>query len=149
MMRIITGGLEIFSGLLLVALMLVTGIDVVGRYLFDAPLPGAFETTELLLGALVFAALPLVSRAGSHVEVDLLATVLPERIGTYLLWLASVVAAGVLLVFAWRLLELGLQQAEAGTRSISLHIPFAPFAIFGAITCLVAAVFGFARVARR
>lgn len=149
MIRIISGGLEIFSGLLLVALMLVTGIDVVGRYLFDAPLPGAFETTELLLGALVFAALPLVSRAGSHVEVDILATLLPERIGTRLLWLASVIAAGVLLVFAWRLLALGLQQAEDGTRSISLGIPFAPIAIFGAVSCLAAAIFGFVRVARR
>ncbi|SFG67222.1 TRAP-type C4-dicarboxylate transport system, small permease component [Palleronia marisminoris] len=149
MIRIITGGLEIFSGLLLVALMLVTGIDVVGRYLFDTPLPGAFETTELMLGALVFAALPLVSRAGSHVEVDILATLLPERIGTRLLWLASVIAAGVLLVFALRLLALGLQQAEDGTRSISLGIPFAPIAIFGALSCLVAAIFGFLRVAGR
>lgn len=149
MMRIISGGLEIFSGLLLVALMLVTGVDVVGRYLFDAPLSGAFETTELLLGALVFAALPLVSRAGSHVEVDLLATLLPERIGARLLWLAALIAAGVLLVFAWRLLVLGLQQAEDGTRSISLGIPFAPIAIFGSVSCLVAAIFGFVRAARQ
>lgn len=149
MLRLLSGGLEIFSGLLLVTLMLITGVDVIGRYLFDVPLSGAFEMTELLLGALVFAALPLVSRAGGHVEVDLLATVLPERIGIYLLWLAAVVTAVVLLFFAWQLYGLGLRQAEDGTRSISLRIPFAPIAFFAAASCLVAAVFGFVLAARQ
>ncbi|RVV97526.1 TRAP transporter small permease [Mesobaculum littorinae] len=148
MLRVLSGGLEILSGLLLIALMAVTGLDVIGRYLVDAPLPGAFELTEMILGALVFAALPLVGRSGGHVEVDLLTTLLPDRIGRGLLWLAAVVAAGVLLVFAWRLGALGLQQAEDGTRSISLGLPFAPLALFGAASCLCAAIFGFVRAAR-
>ena len=142
MLRYITGGLEIVSGLLLIALMLVTGIDVIGRYVFDSPLPGAFESTELLLGALVFAALPLVSRSGAHVEVDLLATLLPDRVGRGLLWFGAAVGLLVLLVFAWRLFALGLNQLEDGTRSISLGIPFAPVSFLGSAACVVSAVFG-------
>ena len=138
-------GLEILSGLLLLALMAVTVIDVVGRYLLDRPLPGAFETTELLLGALVFAALPLVGRAGGHVEVDLLDARLPARARRALAWAGAAVSALVLGVFAWRLAVLGVHQAEDGARSISLGIPFAPVAFLGAGACLLAAAFGLGR----
>lgn len=148
MLRAVAGLLEGLAALLLIALMSVTVVDVVGRYAFDAPLPGAFELTELLLGALVFAALPLVGRAGGHVEVDLLAGLLPARLSIALLWIAAAVSAAVLAFFAWRLHALGLQQAQDGARSISLHIPFAPLALFGAASCLLAAAFGFLRAAR-
>ena len=146
--RLVSGGLEIVSGLLLLALMSVTGVDVVGRYFLGAPLPGAFEMTELLLGALVFSALPLVGRTGGHVEVDLLATALPAAAARALLWMAAAVSAAVLAVFAWRLGAHGLGQAEDGARSISLGIPFAPLAFFGAASCLLAAILGLLRVHR-
>ncbi len=147
-MRRIALALEALSAVLLIALMAVTGVDVVGRYLFDAPLPGAFETTELLLGAFVFAALPLVSREGGHVEVDLFAAFLPGRALRALGWFAAAAAAGTLGFFAWRLTVLGLHQWADGARSISLQIPFAPFAIFGAVACLLAAVYGLLRAWR-
>ena len=48
---------------ILFVLMLVTFVDVVSRYLFNWPLRGAFEVTELMLLVLIFAGLPLVSHA--------------------------------------------------------------------------------------
>ncbi|MDO5369539.1 TRAP transporter small permease subunit, partial [Paracoccus sp. (in: a-proteobacteria)] len=52
-------------------MVVVTCIDVVGRYLFNRPFGGAFEITQMSLAALVFVALPLTTRARAHVEVDL------------------------------------------------------------------------------
>jgi len=40
------------------------------RYLFNWPLRGAFEATELMLLVLIFAGLPLVSHADEHVTMD-------------------------------------------------------------------------------
>ncbi len=137
--------LEALSAVLLVALIAVTAIDVVGRYLLNAPLSGAFEMTELMLGALVFAALPLVSRSGSHVEVDLLVTVLPERVNRALGFIAAGISALVLIYFAWRLGILGVQQWQEGSRSVSLGVPFWPFAALGVAGCLMAALFGVLR----
>ena len=108
--------LEGLAAILLLALVAVTGIDVIGRYVLNAPLPGSFELTELMLGALVFAALPLVSREGSHVEVDLIATALPERISRVLALVAAGVSALVLVYFAWQLGQLALRQFEDGSR---------------------------------
>ncbi|MFC6487241.1 TRAP transporter small permease [Nitratireductor sp. GCM10026969] len=141
----IRAGLMGLAALLLLALMAVTGIDVVGRYLFNAPLSGAFELTELLLGTLVFVALPLVSRSGAHVEVDLLVEMLPRRVTRALGLFAALISALVLVYFGWRLAVLGVTQFEDGSRSVSLGVPFAPFAFLGGLTCVVAAVFGVIR----
>lgn len=147
--RLSTYALEIVSGVLLVSLMAVTGIDVIGRYLLNKPLTGAFELTEMMLSALVFSALPLVSRSGGHVEVDLLTTKLPNSVQQILNKAVSLLCALVLVFFAWRLWELGSQQWHDGARSESLHVPYVVFAWFGAICCALSAAFSVAREFRK
>ncbi len=147
--RASTVALELVSGALLISLMMVTGIDVIGRYLLNKPLTGAFELTEMLLGALVFASLPLVSRAGGHVDVDLLVNSIPSRIKHALNILVGTLSAAVLLFFAWRLWILGVKQFADGAHSESLGVPFGLFAMFGAFTCILAAVFGLLREFRQ
>ncbi len=141
--------LELISGVLLVGLMAVTGIDVVGRYLLNKPLAGAFELTEMILSALVFSALPLVSRSGGHVDVDLLTMRLPGSVQQALGKMVAVLCALVLLFFAWRLWHLGSQQLVDGTRSESLHVPYVVFAWLGALCCALAAVFSVVREFRK
>ena len=51
-------------------MMLLTFVDVVARYVFNRPLRGAFEVTELMLLVLIFAGLPLVSFADEHAVMD-------------------------------------------------------------------------------
>src|SRR5262245_21714993 len=58
------------AAVLLFCLMMLTTADVVGRYIFNWPIRGAFEITELLLLTLIFAGLPLASRADEHVTLD-------------------------------------------------------------------------------
>lgn len=138
-------GLESLSVLLILGLMAVTGIDVIGRKLLNAPLASAYELTQLMLAALVFVALPLVSRGGEHVEVDLLATAMPARLRRAMGLVAGVVSGLVLLFFAFRLAQLGLNQLHDGARSISLSVPYAPFAFLGAAACVLAAIWGVLR----
>ena len=42
------------AAVILFLLMLLSFIDVVGRDVFDAPLPGGFEITEIMMAALIF-----------------------------------------------------------------------------------------------
>lgn len=147
-MAILARALEAAASALLMALMAVTVIDVVGRYILKAPLPGAFELTELLLCAMIFAALPLVSRAGGHVEVDMIVGALPRRAARALAIAAAAISAAALLYFAWRLSIVAGDLVETGARSNALAIPFAPFAAFGALACVAAAAFGVLREVR-
>lgn len=144
-LRVLVGALEGLAGALLLALVAVTVVDVIGRYLLNAPLAGAFELTQLTLCALVFAALPLVSRSGGHVGVDLLVEALPPLARRIAAVLAATVSAVVLLYFAWRLGLLAARQWEDGARSVALGVPFAPFAALGAAGCALAAGLGVLR----
>jgi TRAP-type transport system small permease protein len=58
------------SGFLVLVLMLLTVIDVIGRYLFNKPLMGSVEIIELLMPAMVMLAVSATQRRNEHVGVD-------------------------------------------------------------------------------
>ena len=87
--------LESISALTLFALMMITCVDVVGRYLFNSPLTGSTELTEMALAIVVFSVLPIISWRNDHVVVDLLDRWVPpalHMVRTYLFNLAIAVA---------------------------------------------------------
>jgi TRAP-type C4-dicarboxylate transport system permease small subunit len=49
----------------------LTFVDVIGRYFFNAPIPGAFEIVGLILGIAMIGAFPLVTFQERHITVDL------------------------------------------------------------------------------
>lgn len=57
------------AAIALASIMFLMLIDVTGRYLFNAPLPGAAEIIELAMGVCVFAALPLVTASNEHIRL--------------------------------------------------------------------------------
>lgn len=128
------------SAVLILAMIAVTCIDVVGRYLLNQPFGGAYELTQMLLATLVFVALPLTSHDGGHVEVDLALHLFPSSVQRLLGRLAGIVSAVVLGYFSWRLVLIGIDQLESGTRSASLALPMAPVAFLAAACCVIAAL---------
>ena len=62
--------LGVAAATILFAMMILTTIDVVARYVFRRPVRGAFEVTELMLVVLIFAGLPLVSFSDEHAVMD-------------------------------------------------------------------------------
>ena len=114
-----------FAAAVLMALMLLTCFDVAGRYLFNSPVWGAFELTEMALAALIFAALPRVSLRNEHVTVDLFDPVTPD-------WLLRVQhVAACLIGFActaylgWRLWIRAGNLLAAGETTAQLKITMA------------------------
>lgn len=137
-------GFEASFGVAAAALILglvgVTCADVVGRYLLGAPLPGAFELTELMVAALVFAALPLTTEAGEHVSVDLAEPLLGERARALGDLAVGLVSAGVLGLLAWRLGATASRMAAEGATTVTLLLPLAPLGWFAAAACAVSAI---------
>jgi len=80
----------------LFAILALTFGDVVGRQVLDKPITGALEITENLLAVFVFVSLPLASRWGKHVTIDLLAEVLPNGPLAWFDRIANLLTAGVL-----------------------------------------------------
>ncbi len=129
-----------FAALLLFALMVVTCVDVIGRYFLNAPLVGAFETTEIGLALLIYAALPLVTAQEGHVTIDLLDAVVPERWRRLQRLLVNAVCAALLFLVAWAVLGRAESIAAAGIHTNSLRIPMAPAAYFMSFMAAVTGV---------
>lgn len=128
------------AGVFLFALMLVTVVDVVGRYFLNAPLPGGFELTEFIMAAIVYTGLPPVSKRDGHITIDLLDEATPERLVPPRDIVVHLACLGCFGVFAWRLWLLGDQIAEYGDVTEYLRLPQAPIIYFGALLCAVAAI---------
>lgn len=122
--------LSLFVALMLFALMVLRCVDVVGRYAFNAPVPGASELTGLGLCLLIFGALPVVTAHREHVTVGLLEMLAGRhsRAVERTVLLASSLLA--LALIAWRLWEKAGTLAGYGDYTSYLNIPVAPFAYF-------------------
>ena len=63
--------LERIAGVVLLVLVVVTLIDVVGRYLFANPLHGGHVLVQILVSVLVFLGLPLLVTRHGFIRVEL------------------------------------------------------------------------------
>jgi TRAP-type C4-dicarboxylate transport system permease small subunit len=118
------------ASVILFLLMIVTFVDVVGRYVFNHPLRGAFEGTELMLLVLIFAGLPLVSHADEHVTMDFIDHMVGPGTRKVVAALAQLVCAATLLGLAWLIwLKAGKIAAYGDTTDV-LKILLAPFVYF-------------------
>lgn len=74
-----TIGLNVVGTLLIVALMILIGADVVGRGAFNAPVSGVPELVTLSIVAIVFLQIPQAMRAGRLTRSDALLGMLQHR----------------------------------------------------------------------
>lgn len=146
--RVAVDALKLVASVLLFAMMLVTFVDVVGRYFFGHSLNGAYELTEVLLGLIVFAGLPMVTWRREHVTVDLLTSRLPGLPRDALARLAAAATTLVLAVLAWRLGVTAHDLIGYGDATVFLGIPLGPVAGVMAALSGVGAVAALVRVLR-
>jgi TRAP-type transport system small permease protein len=93
--------LGVAASAILLAMMLLTTVDVVARYVFNRPLRGAFEVTELMLLVLIFAGLPLVSFTNEHAVMDFIDRVLGRRALRGLQGGVEIANAALMFLLAW------------------------------------------------
>lgn len=133
--------LGIAASALLFCMMVLTFFDVVGRYLFNRPLRGAFELTELSLLVLIFAGLPLVSHANEHVTMDFIDKLLGPRAFVWLERTVDAFCAAVMFFVAWQVWIKAGKIAGYGDTTDVLGIPVGPFVYFmAAMVALTALV---------
>ena len=129
--------LGIASSVILFLMMLLTFVDVVARYLFNFPLRGGFEITELMLLVLIFAGLPLVSHADEHVTMDFIDRLLPEAGRRLLVRAVHAVCAAVMFFLTWQVWIKARTIAGYGDTTDVLKITVGPFVYFMAAMILL------------
>jgi TRAP-type transport system small permease protein len=125
--------LGIAASILLFCLMTLTFVDVVARYLLNAPIRGAFEITELGLLVLIFAGLPLVSHADEHVTMDFIDRMLPAWLAAAWIRIMHAICAAIMFFLAWQVWIKAGKIASYGDTTDVLRIVVGPFVYFMAV----------------
>jgi TRAP-type transport system small permease protein len=138
----------LLSAVALFAIMALTFFDVIGRKAVSNSIPGSLELTELMMVVVIFAALPLVSRRGEHVEFDSLDPYLPAWLRRAQGVLVNLLCAALLLGLAWVMWNAGTQFAQNGETTAQLKILKAPFLYGMAVLCGITGLVHLAALAR-
>lgn len=132
--------LGVIAAAALFLIVLITTIDVVGRYFFSAPLPAAFEMIQILMAVLLFSGLPVVSGRLEHVTVgfaDAWFKGMANRLRLMLVHLVSGALLGAAALFLWHHAD---RLGKAGEILTFLRAPVAPVIYFGSVMFALAAI---------
>jgi TRAP-type transport system small permease protein len=138
----------LLAGSALFATMALTLVDVAGRKLFSASVPGSLELTEILMVVVIFASLPLVSLQGEHVVFDSLDSKLSPFVLRLQRALVDLLCVGALGGLAWLMWAKAGQMASYGDITAQLKLPVSPFVYAMAILCAITAAVHAAHVVR-
>lgn len=113
----------------------LTVVAVIMRYVFNAPILGSQDLSEVSLVLVVFPAMAYCGWTGGHVALDLIGAVLAPRV---LRWSDSLMqlVCGVLFSYVtWQTWTRGLDAYNYGEASNLIAIPRSPFFFTIAIGC--------------
>ena len=119
--------------MLLFLMMMLTFADVVARYLVNRPIRGGFELTELTLLVLLFAGLPLVSRADEHVTMDFIDRILPRQLREAWIRVMHGICAAIMFFLTWQVWIKATRIASYSDTTDVLRITIGPFVYFMAL----------------
>ncbi len=127
-------------------MMLVTFVDVGGRYVFSSPLPAAYEIISLIMPGIIFCALPFVCHRENHVTIDLLDGFLNTAVKRWQSVVVNLFSAGALGFISYRLYIRSLDHQRFHEVTDELFLSLWPFSLLMSILCAVATLATLANV---
>ena len=111
--------LGVVSASALCLMMLITVVDVGGRYFFNSPLYGAYELIGMLLVCAGPLGMALCQRDRSHIVVSLVVDLLPPRIQNVFHSIAFFLSLGTFSIITWQMSKLTIQFYAKGRGGVS------------------------------
>ncbi len=132
--------LSAFIGSLgLVVEVAVILVDVIGR-LFNSPLKGAQDLSEMTMAIVVFGGMATADRLRAHVAVDIFEQQFPEWLNKSADFLSALIGAAIFLGIAWTVYDSSLISQMLNLKTNIIGLPKAWFqwavCIFSIITAL-------------
>ena len=129
------------AAVLLFLLMLAGAADVLGRYLFNAPIHGTMERGQLMLALMVFLSWGYTQIKKGHVNVELFITLFPPRLRLITDLFTTLVTLGLCILIVWQSTIMAIETHRSGEVVFVIHWPLAPFQLIvplgGIVMCLV------------
>ena len=133
--------LQWLTGGLLVVLMLLTFVDVIGRYFLGQPVPGGHVLVQCLVCLLVFTGLPLVVLDDEHLRVRLLDGRMTQGQRKWRDLAVKLVIVGALAILAGQMFWQTAYFSANGEYFESIRIPVSWMAGYAAVATGIAVLF--------
>ncbi|KEF37510.1 TRAP-type C4-dicarboxylate transport system, small permease component [Schinkia azotoformans MEV2011] len=140
MIEKITKWLHNIAEVILLLIMLWITFDVLGRWLFNHPIKGTVDFTELGLSMVVFLSLAYTHLHKVHVTIDFVVEKFSEKVQWIFECVINVIIAAVLSVVAWSLVMNSQRLLHSNTVTADLYLPVYLFVIIAAIGTVVFAL---------
>lgn len=120
----------------LAIMMFLTLADVVGR-IFDHPVAGTVELTELIMGMIIYLGVGFTTFNRGHIRVDILITMMSTRVQAVLDVITHVIATVFIGFVVWRLFLQAASRIENNDQTIIWEIPVWPVAYVMALASVL------------
>ena len=134
------------AALILLMLVVLTVVDVIGRYFFNSPVVGAVELVRICMAGIIFFSFPLMFLRNDHIIVDLFSVF---RNG----WIAWITSVAILLVTIYvayrvgdRVYDYAVRAFEDNDTTEYLFIPRWPVVGFITLSLFSAAAMALLRL---
>jgi TRAP-type C4-dicarboxylate transport system permease small subunit len=120
--------MAVIAGATLLAVMLVTVLDVILRY-FGRPITGIYDLVALGGAVIIGFSIPYALRKKVHVFMEMAQMFQSKMVERALLVFARLLALTISVVVGWNLILLGTGFMKTGEASLTIQIAFYPVAI--------------------
>lgn len=124
------------AGIVLFGMMMLTTVDVICRYFFNASILGVFEITEFMMVCVVFFSLSFAQKLKGHVAVNILVDRLGNKPRLFFDGFNFLVSMILLILIAWMSFSQGIELLQSNRVSGNLSIPVYPFFFVLTVGCI-------------
>jgi len=125
---------------MLLLMMFWGAADVIGRYLFNSPIKGTMEGSQLLMAGVALLCWGYAQAAKSHISVDIVVTRYPARLRAIAGFASLILTTVVFGLIAWQSALISAETLEQQRMLENLPLPLFPFKLMvpvgASILCL-------------
>ena len=121
--------LSIVAGTALALMMFLMAADVVCRYLFNAPIPGALELVEYMMAVSIPLSIAFCTAIRSHVSVEMIVEKLPTPLERAISFIVTLLMVAFLVILSRQSFLNIIDSYQSNITSAVLKIPAYPFTI--------------------
>lgn len=121
-------GMAVIAGTTLVAVMLMTVLDVILRY-FGRPIIGIYDIVALGGAVIIGFSMPLAAEKKVHVYMEMGLQAYGRTVKQILTLFTRLIVFGISFIVAWNLIQLGIDFHQTGEVSLTVKIIYYPIAM--------------------
>lgn len=140
LIHLLSKGLLNVAQLILALMMFMVTFDVLGRWLFNSPIKGTVDFTELGLSMVIFLGLAYTHLQKEHITVDFIVEKFPNKIQYMIESVINLLISGLMALVAWSLFQNSQRLLSSNTITGDLGLPVYVFVILAAIGTVVFAL---------